>query len=500
MTGRQHVVFGPIKHSRHVTLPSPAGGGFSLSVPRLQITWRWVEASECAAIMSPRAGAIESSVDGGQLRESTRTRGASLGVRRHYRYEEPSGRPSFRAWTILPRLDGQPTEIPGKTPNSAIGLGAVGPRLTSQSVEKPAGASEVFNRLIELTTLISIGLALPRNHWAIWIGARTTRLRFLLLWPQHGKSMLQLRRIALVCWLTLPLHIVGAKAIAGDVAVLLSAPAPAYRSAVKAFTASCRHQVKVEYDIRGDLDRGRRLVHRIVTVDKPDLILAVGPWALRVATESNTTLPVVYTMVVNPASYVDPGFPSVVCGASMNVAPNDTFGALLELDSTIKRVGVVFSEKHTGQLVKRARASAKELGIELVAEPVQSKKRVVAALSTVQAKGVDAFWIVPDACVLDRRIVQQFLLLAFRSKVPVVGLSAAHAEMGAPIAVSFADVEDLGSHAGTMANQILSGKQPAPTVLEFARKTKITLNLKSTRRLGITVSEQLRARASRCID
>ena len=77
-----------------------------------------------------------------------------------------------------------------------------------------------------------------------------------------------------------------------------------YREAVRGFKQSLEHEVVAEYDMRGDFDRGRRLLGEIDAKLKPDLLLAVGVWALEVAVQESLDIPVVYTMVLNPPTVV----------------------------------------------------------------------------------------------------------------------------------------------------------------------------------------------------
>src|SRR5689334_22739276 len=93
-------------------------------------------------------------------------------------------------------------------------------------------------------------------------------------------------------------------ASAANIAVVMSANVEAYGEAVRGFRESLRHRIVAQYDMEGDLDRGRKIVAEIQSKVKPDLILAVGIWALQVAAAQATSVPVVYAMVLNPSSIV----------------------------------------------------------------------------------------------------------------------------------------------------------------------------------------------------
>ena len=92
--------------------------------------------------------------------------------------------------------------------------------------------------------------------------------------------MLKLLAIALVLVLS-PAALAG-PAAAARVAVLLSAKVSEYEEALKGFKEAAPHEIAVVYDVDGDLDRGRKQLAEIEAKVKPDLIFAVGIWALQV--------------------------------------------------------------------------------------------------------------------------------------------------------------------------------------------------------------------------
>jgi len=62
-----------------------------------------------------------------------------------------------------------------------------------------------------------------------------------------------------------------------------------------------KHRIVAEYDMGGDPEKGPSIVADVEKV-KPDLIFAVGSWALQAVLSRPTTIPVVYAMVLNPPS------------------------------------------------------------------------------------------------------------------------------------------------------------------------------------------------------
>jgi putative tryptophan/tyrosine transport system substrate-binding protein len=294
--------------------------------------------------------------------------------------------------------------------------------------------------------------------------------------------------------------IVGAagSASAGDVAVIMSARVDAYEEALRGFKRSLRHRIVVEYDMAGDFDRGRAILSEIKSKVKPDLIFAVGIWALQVVVGETTNIPVVYAMILNPPSIIGAGSKNVT-GASMNVPVEQTIHLFKQLGPQIRRLGVVFDRTKTGYLVSLADAIAREQGLQLITKEIRSPREAIPALDSLQEKRIDALWIVPDETILAPEVVQYMLLFSYRNKVPLLGLSERHAQMGALLSLSFASSEDIGRQAGELANSILEGKTAAEIPYTTARQVKLIVNLKTAQKLGIEIPKSIIAMADNLI-
>jgi putative ABC transport system substrate-binding protein len=303
--------------------------------------------------------------------------------------------------------------------------------------------------------------------------------------------------LTIVLVLMLSLAAMASPAEAARVAVLLSAKVSEYEDALKGFREATPHQIAAVYDMDGDLDRGRKLLAEIEEKIKPDLIFAVGIWALQAVVSRPPSVPVVYAMVLNPPSVLGADAKNVT-GASMNVPVEQPIRLFKQLGPQVKRIGVIFNRNRTGYLVRQAQAVAREEGLELVTREVSSPKEVVAALESLQ-DGIDALWIVPDETTLSQAVVQQMLLFSYRKRIPLLGLSERHAQMGAVFALSFASGEDIGRQAGELAQAILSGRAPSGVPYTNARKVYLTVNLKAAQKLGLEIPQAILARATNVI-
>jgi ABC-type uncharacterized transport system substrate-binding protein len=282
------------------------------------------------------------------------------------------------------------------------------------------------------------------------------------------------------------------------VAVLMSANVDAYREALKGFRAGLHHPIAAEYDMGGSLDAGRKALAEIRQKVKPDLILAVGVWALQVLAEQSPDVPVVYAMVLNPPTVIGDRRRNIT-GASMNVPVKSTMEWVRKLGPQIRRVGVVFNPAKTGYLIRQADAAAREQGLQLVVKEIRSPREAISAVDALQAAGIDALWIPPDETVLAPEVVEHMLLLSYSKKLPVIGLSERQAQLGATLSLQFGSSEDIGKQAAELANSILDGRPPSELPYTTVRELNVTLNLKAAQKLGLDVPESILAMATSVI-
>ena len=305
-------------------------------------------------------------------------------------------------------------------------------------------------------------------------------------------------RILTALALVLAPAVLASQAAAARVVVLTSARVEEYEEAIRGFKGTIAHQIVAVYDMDGDLDRGRNQLAEIESKVKPDLIFAVGIWALQAVVSRPPTTPVVYAMVLNPPTVIGADTKNIT-GASVNVPVEQQIWLFKQLGPQIKRIGVVFNRAKTGYLVRRAQTVARNEGLELVIREINTAKDAIGALESLQ-DGIDALWLVPDETVLSQAVVQQMLLLSYRWKIPLLGLSDRHAQMGALFALSFASGEDIGRQAGELAQAILAGRPVTDVPYTNARKLYLTVNLKAAQKLGLEVPPAIRARATNVIE
>ncbi len=282
-----------------------------------------------------------------------------------------------------------------------------------------------------------------------------------------------------------------------QVTVLMSAPVQAYEEALLGFKdgLDSEHEIVVR-QMDGSVQRGREFL--TAAGEKPDLVFAIGVWALQAALDQPSDVPVVYAMVLNPASMIGTGVTGVT-GASMNVPVADNLRLLRQLGPAVRRIGVVFNESKTGYLMREARELAGPLGIDLIARDARTVGEAIQAFDALQREGIDAFWYLPDETLLAPPVTKYVFLASHRGGIPILGVSERQAEMGALLALTFASSEDIGRQAGELARIILDGKSPAEVPPTTARRVSLTVNLKAARKLGVEIPQSILISASELI-
>lgn len=233
-------------------------------------------------------------------------------------------------------------------------------------------------------------------------------------------------------------------------------------------------------------------IGKMIRADRPDVILAIGTDAVS-SVKAITDIPVVYLMVFDvEAALSGEGH---ITGVSMNISPERQLAAILEALPDTGHVGLLYDPEKTGRLVKKARAAAGPLKVEIISEEVHDFRDVSSALIKMKGK-VDIFWMLPDVTVVTPETVETLLLFSLEYDIPVVTFSEKFAEMGAFMSIG-TDAFDMGVQAGEMAREILSGGPVKDVPRVDARTAVISINLKIARKLEKQVPREILNKAKR---
>jgi putative ABC transport system substrate-binding protein len=280
---------------------------------------------------------------------------------------------------------------------------------------------------------------------------------------------------------------------ATEVAILKSSDIAAYNQAVAGFKAALPGTITlIEYDLQGDLDKGRKLARKIRASD-PALVLAVGLKAAKAAQLEIIDIPILYSMVLDPVKY-GLSTPNMT-GVLLEVPLDRQLTAIKTLLPQVKHIGTLYDPAKTASSIEDASRLLRHGGntVELNATPVSSEKEVPTALGKLLGS-VGALWLIPDSTVLTDESLRFILNSALEAHVPVIGFSREFAKTGALLCLSV-NYQDIGRQAGQLARRILDGRVTLPVKPVHPDRIEMSLNLKTAKYLGIEVPKDMENRA-----
>jgi len=280
--------------------------------------------------------------------------------------------------------------------------------------------------------------------------------------------------------------IVSSPAYAEDIAILKSAEIGAYSEAIEAFKRALpsSFNVTLEYDLQGDMAKGRSLARRI-RASNAHVVLAVGLKAALAAKLEILDIPVIVCLVLDPEKYDLPT--SNMVALSLQIPFEQQLTSLQKLAPRISRIGVLFDPQKTQRQRDQLEQRARTLGLTLVAQEVHSEQEVSGALKSLKSK-VEALYLLPDSTVLTENTLDFLISSTLEAHIPLIGFSAGLVRSGAATG-AYLNYADLGRHAASLVPRLLVsttssilGTMIPPEVVHHA------INVKSAQYLGLLLT------------
>ena len=292
-------------------------------------------------------------------------------------------------------------------------------------------------------------------------------------------------------WLVLWLFFCPAVVSATEIVILKSSDIAAYNQALSGFKAALPSGIVLsEYDLQGDLEKGRKLARKIRAAD-PALVFAVGLKAAKAAQLEIVDIPVVYSMVLDPAKY-GLNTPNMT-GILLEVPIERQLATIRAVLPNVKQIGTLYDPSKTAPLIEEAKRVLKSNGIHLMPNQVTSERDVPSALRAL-LPSVKALWLVPDSTVVTDESLRFILNTALEERVPVIGFSREFARSGAFLCLSV-NYGDIGRQAGNLARKIVDGQLALPMRPLHPDRIEMTLNLKTAKFLEIEIPKDLENKA-----
>ena len=236
--------------------------------------------------------------------------------------------------------------------------------------------------------------------------------------------------------------------------------------------------------------------------DKVDLVLAIATPTAQAAAQTIIDIPVLFTAVTEPKeaglveSWEKPG--SNITGTSDLNPVKEQLELIQEILPDAQSVGIIYSsgEVNSDVQVELAKEAADDLGLTIKEATVTNSSEV--AQATESLGDVDAIYIPTDNRVTEG--LEAVIQYSEANQIPLFGAENGQVERGA-IATYGISYTDLGYQTGQMAIRILEdGEDPADMPVETLDTIEFILNPAAAERMGVTLTEELIAKADRIIE
>ncbi len=273
---------------------------------------------------------------------------------------------------------------------------------------------------------------------------------------------------------------------AQEVAILKSADISAYSEAISAFTSALpsSNQIIREYDLHGDMAKGRQLARRI-RASNVKVVLAVGLKAALAAKQEIPDIPVIFCLVLDPEKY---GLPTTnMVGLSLKVPFRQPLQSLHALAPKVSRIGVLFDPQKTHEMHRQLLHDANALGIKILSEEIHQEQDVASALNALKDR-IDALWLLPDSTVLTESTLDFLISTTLEANIPVVGFSSALVRSGAVVG-AYVHYAEIGTQAAQLTQQ-LARQTPSSVLGTIIPPERVhqSINQKSAKYLGLSLT------------
>ncbi|MDO4435001.1 MAG: ABC transporter substrate-binding protein [Cardiobacteriaceae bacterium] len=234
----------------------------------------------------------------------------------------------------------------------------------------------------------------------------------------------------------------------------------------------------------------------------PDVAVAIGtPSAQALQSALQGSKPLVFAAVTDPveanlvSNWQDTS--ANITGVSDQVSVEQHLDLILEIKPDAKRIGTIYNagEANSVSAIRALQSALQTRGLTLVEAAATKTSEVMEAAQSLVGQ-VDVVYVVQDNTVISA--IKAVLTVAEEQGWAVFSADTGSVREGALATVSF-DYEEVGREAGKQVAEILRGKKVSEIAVTNPQKTVLMLNEKTVKRLNLTISEALWARAQEVV-
>jgi putative ABC transport system substrate-binding protein len=262
----------------------------------------------------------------------------------------------------------------------------------------------------------------------------------------------------------------------------------------------------IEYQNANGSSATQQQIARKMVGDNPDVIVPMTTPAGQAVVQSTKTIPVVFTVIVDPIKarmipkWEQPG--GNVTGVSDAPPLEEQLALFTEIVPGLKKLGFIYNPglDSSQSILESIRPLAAAKGIEIVESGAPTSNEVVPAARRLVGK-VDAIYIPNDTTT--QTATETIAKVGYDAKLPVFAHEPRGVERGA-LAAAGINYLELGKIGGRMVAEVLNGKNPgtidAVVAYKVNRKLDIVVNRGAAAKMGVQVPESVIKKAARVID
>jgi len=263
----------------------------------------------------------------------------------------------------------------------------------------------------------------------------------------------------------------------------------------------------IAYDIRAagrEVERLPELARELVAA-KPDVIVSAAAIAARALTDATRDIPIVMALIGDPVAL---GFTKSMARPTGNLTgfttSHDTIAAkrlqlLLEMVPNARKVAFMWVPTNVqNRLVEeRTRQAAASLNIELLSLPVATAAEISQAIAKAESERAAALLVAADPLTVRNRrtIIDECQL----RDLPAMHNYSFEVRDGALMSYGSDVGEDYG-RAAVYVDRILKGAKVADLPFQEPTHIGLSINRRTARSIGLTISQSLLIRADEVIE